>query len=107
MNILETPEEASEATEEIGHPPAYVPPQHRFPWEFAMLAASVIGSLLGLLLFGALALATMLVAGVYLLKHGRKVRVQVLVAAMGVSLIGLIAGVVVSCFWWLGLHLHR
>jgi hypothetical protein len=71
-----------------------------------MLAASVVGSLLGLLVFGAVPLLTMIGSGLYLLKHGRKTRVAVLVAAMGVSLLGLIAGVVVSCFWWLNLRLH-
>src|SRR2546430_9707828 len=107
VNILDKPEEVAEVMEEIGHPPTLTSHQHRFPWEFAMLAASVVGSLLGLLVFGAVPLLTMTGSGIYLLKHGRKTRVAVLVAAMGVSLLGLIAGVVVSCFWWLNLRLNH
>jgi hypothetical protein len=107
VNILDKPEEVNAAMEEIGHPPVLpAAPVRTFPWEFALLASSVVGSLVGLLLFGALALATMIAAGVYLLKHGRRSRVPVLLAAIGVSLVGLVAGVVVSCFWWLNLHLR-
>ena len=106
VNVLDKPEEVAEVMEEIGHPPTLTPQHHRFPWEFAMLAASVVGSLLGLLVFGAVPLLTMTASGIYLLKHGRKTRVPVLVAAMGVSLLGLIAGVVVSCFWWMNLRLR-
>ena len=106
VNVLDKPEEVDAAMEEIGHPPAIITPMRTFPWEFALLAASLAGSLLGLLLFGVLALGTMAASGMYLLRCGRKCRVPVLVAAMGLSLVGLIAGVVVSCFWWLNLHLH-
>jgi hypothetical protein len=106
VNVLDKPEEVADAMEEIGHPPPPVHHHHRFPWEFAMLAASVVGSLLGLLIFGAVPLLTMLGSGVYLLKHGRKCRVPALLSAMGVSLLGLVAGVVVSCFWWLNLRLR-
>jgi hypothetical protein len=106
VNVLDKPEEVDAAMEEIGHPPVIVAPQRTFPWEFALLAASLAASLIGLLLFGALALVTMFASGMYLLRLGRKCRVPVLVAAMGLSLVGLIAGVVVSCFWWLNLHLH-
>jgi predicted RNA-binding Zn-ribbon protein involved in translation (DUF1610 family) len=107
VSVLDKPAEVDPAAEEIGHPPAIVSSQNRFPWEFALLAASVVGSLLGLLLFGALALLTLCAAGFYFLRNRRKARVPVLLAAMGVSLIGVIAGVGLSCFWWLGWHLHR
>lgn len=105
VNVLDKPEEVAEQMEEIGHPPVLIPPQHTFPWEIALLAASVVGSLLGLLVFGVIALATLVCAGMYLLKHGRKTRVPMLVASMAISVVGLIAGVVVSCFWWLNLRL--
>jgi FHA domain len=106
VNILDKPEEVTEVMEEIGHPPMIIQPV-RFPWEFAFLAASVVASLVGLLAFGALALATLLLSGIYLLKHGRKTKVPILLAAMAVSLVGLLAGVVVSCIWWLNLPLHH
>ena len=108
VNVLDKPDDVEAVMEEIGHPPPVDQlRQHRLPWEFVLLAASVVGSLLGLLVFGAVALATMRVSGGYLLRQGRKSRVPVLVAAMGVSLVGIIAGVLVSSFWWLGVHFGR
>ena len=107
VNVL-AEEEAPEPAEEIGHPPTLEPSQHAFPWEFALLSASVLGSLLGLLAFGTTALIAMLFSGWYLLKHGRRTRVPILLAAMAVSLIGLVAGVIVSCLWWLNMGMgHR
>ena len=107
VNALDKPEEVSAAMEEIGHPPMRVAPQHKFPWEFSLVAGSVVASFLGVLLFGALPLITLLASGKYLLRHGRKANTTAVFAAMGISLVGLMVGVVVSCFWWLNLRLHR
>jgi hypothetical protein len=107
VNILDKPEEVAAVMEELGHPPMMTPPSHKFPYEYAFLAASVVGSRLGLLVFGSTALVTMVMSGVYLLRHGRRARVPVLLTAMVISLVGLLGGVLVSCFWWLGLRLHR
>jgi hypothetical protein len=106
VNILDKPEEVTEVMEEIGHPPMLIQ-QVKFPWEFSFLGISVIASLISIITFGIPALASMLLSGIYLLKHGRKTRVPILLAAMGVSLVGLIAGVAVSCIWWLNLSLHH
>jgi hypothetical protein len=103
-----TEKEESHQPEEIGHPPMPTPHQHAFPWEYALLSASVLGSLLGLLAFGSTALIAMLFSGWYLLKNRRNTRVPILLTAMVLALLGLIAGIIVSCFWWLDFGLrHR
>ena len=106
VNVLDKTEEvAEEEVEEIGHPPEIVPRERAFSWEFALLGASVIGSIIGLLLFGMLPLITLIASGAYLFKQRQEARMPVLLLTMIVSLVGLIAGLVVSCMWWLNLHL--
>ncbi len=67
------------------------------PWDAALVGASVVGSLLGLLLFGTLALIVAVASGAYLLRR----RTAWVAAAVVISLIGFIAGVMVSGLWWL------
>jgi len=67
------------------------------PWDAALVGASVVGSLLGLLLFGSLSLIVLVASGAYLL-HRRTAWVA---AALVISLIGFVAGVMVSGLWWL------
>jgi hypothetical protein len=107
VNALDKPEEVSAAMEEIGHPPIIVTPHQKFPWEFTLVATSVVAAFVGSILFGVPALLTLLASGKYLLKHGKKSNLTTLLAAMGISLVGLVVGVVVSCFWWFNLRLHR
>jgi hypothetical protein len=107
VNALDKPEEVSAVMEEIGHPPIIAPPQQKFPWEFTLVAASVVAAFVGSVLFGVPPLITLLASGRYVLKHGKKSSLTTLLAAMGISLVGLILGVVVSCFWWFYLRLYR
>lgn len=87
--------------EEVGHPPmqSY---QHRFPWEFAILGGSIVLALLGLLLFGGLSIITGTVAVIFYLRHRRSTHRFAIFAAIAVSVLGLLTGLVVSQIWWMG-----
>jgi len=67
------------------------------PWDAALVGASVVSSLLGLLLFGSLALIVAVASGAYLLRR----RTAWVTAALVISLIGFASGVMVSGLWWL------
>jgi thiol:disulfide interchange protein len=77
------------------------------PIAHAMLGASLIGTVLGLMAFGVFALAT-LVACRFVLDRQRVRRRRerkLMFAAAAISLAGTIAGVAVSSAWWLGVTL--
>jgi len=67
------------------------------PWDAALVGAAVVGSLLGLLAFGALALITTVVSAAYLLRR----QTAWVFVALVLSLIGFASGVLVSGLWWL------
>jgi hypothetical protein len=72
------------------------------PWAYALLAASVLGTVLGALTFGATALLAACAATVYLLR-GRPLRQRgVVVLSIVVASVGTLAGVAVSHYWWMG-----
>lgn len=80
-------------------PPAA--PAQGFAWSYMLLALSVVGSLLGLLAFGAPAALFALIALIRLL-ISRADNKAVLAAAVLIGGLGAAAGVMISRFWWLG-----
>ena len=75
--------------------------QSDIPWEHVLLAASALGTLLGLLCFGVFALMAGAVAVLYFVASGKGQPGGILAASLAVSLIGFIAGVAMSVsFWW-------
>ena len=78
-----------------------VPAQGGIPWEYLLLAASAMGTLLGLLCFGVLALFAGAAAVLYFVASRQDQATAVLVASLAISVIGFIAGLVLSVsFWW-------
>jgi pSer/pThr/pTyr-binding forkhead associated (FHA) protein len=69
-------------------------------YELALLSGGIVGSLLGVISFGAPALVVAVVALLYLRRHGRRSRVPLLVATTAMSLLAAIGGVFVSIVWW-------
>lgn len=89
--------------EEVGHPPSAAQNAvHHFPWEFALLGVSVICALLGLLLFGSLSILTAVFSVMYLVRQYDVARKVVLYSAIGISVVGLFAGLIASQIWWMG-----
>ncbi len=84
-------EEDDFAFEEDVKPPSAV------PWDAALVGASVVASLLGLLLFGSLALLVAVTSAAYMLRR----RTAWVGAALVLSLVGFAAGWMVSGLWWL------
>src|SRR5205823_938085 len=88
--------------------PSLVPAAHEeahepqpFPWDVALFAAAVIASLLGLLLFGVPAAIVGLVSSGRAWRdrdHGHK---GIFIATVLLCLLGVIAGIFASHFWWL------
>ena len=70
------------------------------PWEMIVLAASVIFSLIGTLLYGTLPAAVIPVALIMMFRKKKPHR-GILALAMVVSAAGIAIGLVVSNFWWL------
>ena len=74
-------------------------PPRGTPWEPILLGASVVGSLLGALLFGSLAAIVAVFTLVILLK-GNARKPALLIVAMVICLLGVVAGLGVSDFWY-------
>lgn len=72
-------------------------------WDVALLAGSVVALAVGGLAFGGLSAVMFIVALIFLKK--RAARFAVVCAAMGISAVGIGAGVIVSRWWWLGASL--
>ncbi len=72
------------------------------PWAYALLAASVLGTVIGALTFGATALLVACAACVYLLRGRPQRQRGVVILSIAVALIGAVAGVAVSHYWWRG-----
>jgi hypothetical protein len=69
----------------------------KVPWDAALMGAATVGTVLGLLSFGVPALLVMLFSLWYMLRR----RTAWVAGAVFLSLIGLVAGVMVSGLWWL------
>lgn len=84
--------------------PEWVEPANRFPWEFALLAASVLGTLIGLLAFGVPPLLVAAIAAVMAMRRREDPdrRTGVVAACVGLALIGTALGVMISSWWWFG-----
>jgi hypothetical protein len=77
------------------------PAQSDIPWEYLLLAASALGSLLGLLCFGGFALMAGSAAALYFVANGKDQPTAVLAASLAMSVIGVIMGLILSAsFWW-------
>ena len=79
-------------------------PSNRFPWEFALLAASVIGTLIGLLAFGVPPFIVATIAALMSLKRREDPtrKTGVVMACVGLALVGTVGGIVISSWWWFG-----
>ncbi len=71
-----------------------VEPLPRVPWDSVLLGANVLASLLGLLAFGIPALLTAVAAAI-------KLRGRPAALATSTGLLGTLAGLAMSWFWWL------
>jgi pSer/pThr/pTyr-binding forkhead associated (FHA) protein len=69
------------------------------PWEPILLAASVVGTIVGSLLFGGLAALVAIFAAVILIQ-GKARRPALVIVAVAVSLVGIAVGLGVSDFWY-------
>lgn len=90
----------------LGPPPRAarsVPKSREFPWDFALLGASVFGAIIGAFTFGLPSLAVGATSTVYAIKapNGRSVAA----VSAGICVVGVAVGVVVSRFLWFNLPL--
>lgn len=102
VNAAAIAEERKTVSEEIGHPPAAAVDEDSFPWGFALLGSSVVGTVIGVFCFGLTALVPALGAGWQLRSATPNRHRRALVGALVVGAVGTIAGVMTSGFWWLG-----
>jgi hypothetical protein len=102
VNALADPRDAQVDEEEIGAPPHSSERRARASWEKPLLAASVAASLLGVIAFGLPALLVAILAARYLREHRGRARAGPLIGCIVISVLGLIAGIAVSGYWWLG-----
>lgn len=70
-------------------------------WAYALLAASVLGTVLGALIFGATALLAACAACIYLLRGRPRQQRGVVILSIVIAFVGTLAGVVVSHYWWM------
>ena len=111
VNVL-NPDRDPPPTAEPNHTPddsphdqaALVPPANVFPFDTLILALSFVAMGLGALLFGAPSAVMLLWALGFLIARKPGRRGLVALAAV-VALIGTVAGVVTSMFWWKGVRL--
>jgi hypothetical protein len=100
---LAEPEESQPAPEIIPQPAVEEPPE-RFPIEFAMLGASVLCGVIGLISFGVPPALLAITTTGYWLNHrrtGRSLKGGIVAAAMAMCMAGLVAGIWFSSFRWL------
>ena len=72
------------------------------PWAYLLLVASVLGTVAGALMFGATALLVATVAVLYLYRGKPRWERNIVFLSITVALVGSVAGVVVSYYWWIG-----
>jgi hypothetical protein len=103
VNVLQPPtEETAQIPVESTDPEAIEPP-HTTHWEQILVAASIVGLLGGALSFGSVAALVAIFAIVILIK-GKARRPVWVVIAIAISLIGVVAGLAVSDFYYFDAH---
>jgi hypothetical protein len=94
--VPENAEEALAAKMGIELPPAAS--ERRFPWDFALLGGSVVGTVIGFFTFGLPALVVGALSTIYAMRQ-RDGRRLATVSAV-ICLIGVATGVITSCLWF-------
>jgi hypothetical protein len=98
------PKSAEQALEEL--PAPIVQPAERLPWDFLLLGAAAIGLMASALAFG---VPSLIVAGGVgwrackrnLIRDPKKFRAEPILAAAAIlAIVGIIAGIGISWFWW-------
>jgi len=72
------------------------------PWAYILLAASVLGAVVGTLTFGGTSLLVAAGALMFLIRSRPQRQRKIVFLSIAVSLIGTLAGVAVSYYWWMG-----
>jgi hypothetical protein len=104
VNALAKQSESTPTVDEPTEPLVAEPiaaPSREMPWDFLLLAASVVGALAGTLSFGLPALAAG-GAAVWRLSSGRGQHRGVLVLSACFAILGALAGIGISYFWYMG-----
>ena len=78
-------------------------PAEPFPWEYALLGGSVLALILGTFLFG-IPSALVAAAIAIMFIRGDPQRRRILALSGALALIGLVVGIELSYFWWLGVQ---
>jgi hypothetical protein len=100
VNVLSSDHHVTGTAEPIAEELEDLPePAGKVPWDAALIGAATVGTILGLFCFGGTALLVALFSMWYLLRR-RTVWVW---GALFLSLVGFIAGVMVSGLWWLNI----
>jgi hypothetical protein len=71
-------------------------PKTPFPWEFALLGSSVVGSIIGAFTFGVPALAVGTASTIYAIRR-RDAKARIAALSAGICLIGVVVGIATSC----------
>jgi len=75
---------------------------HAIPWASLLLAASVIGALMGTLTFGGTSVFVMAASMIYLWRIKPLRQRRMVYLSIAVSIIGAVAGGIISHYWWTG-----
>jgi hypothetical protein len=75
---------------------------HAVPWASLLLAASIVGALVGTLTFGGTSLFVLAASLIYLLRKKPARQRRTVLLSIAVSAVGAIAGAVISYYWWIG-----
>jgi pSer/pThr/pTyr-binding forkhead associated (FHA) protein len=106
VNKLKPPDAETESTSKAADMMVTIEePARSAPWDLLLLAGSIVGSVIGGLLFGVPAVLVALVASARLFT-GRAQRRGLVALAVVVSVVGVVGGLALSDFWWFsGEHL--
>jgi hypothetical protein len=94
--LPDNPEEALAAKMGIELPPRIT--DRRFPWDFALLGGSVLGTVIGFFTFGLPALVVGAASAIYAMRQPDGRRLATLSAV--ICLFGVASGVITSCLWF-------
>jgi hypothetical protein len=76
------------------------------PWAALLLSASIVGALAGTLTFGGTSLFVLAASLVYLFRVKPQRQRKLVFLSIAVSIIGALAGCVISYYWWIGTPWH-